>query len=181
MTTSTPAKASSPANISPVGPPPAITTACSVMTHGQHDSVACGKPPPSRYASTGGEGYGLISTPALRFLRQCCPARPSSPSDLGSLRRCRRCRRRRAHRRRRRTALQPRPMRRASRACLLLPQRRLAGVAMYAAPNRVLHEDPRPPVDRGRTECGEGRLVSWARIPLVLVEVVCGKVLRLQT
>src|SRR6185503_14577835 len=31
MTTSTPANASSPANIRPVGPPPAITTACSVM------------------------------------------------------------------------------------------------------------------------------------------------------
>src|SRR6476646_1623676 len=32
MTTSAPANASSPANISPVGPPPAITTACSVIT-----------------------------------------------------------------------------------------------------------------------------------------------------
>src|SRR5258706_6412760 len=31
MTTSTAANASSPANISPVGPPPAITTACSVI------------------------------------------------------------------------------------------------------------------------------------------------------
>jgi len=31
MATSTPAKANSPANISPVGPPPAITTACSVI------------------------------------------------------------------------------------------------------------------------------------------------------
>ena len=31
MTTSIPANASSPANISPVGPPPAITTACSVV------------------------------------------------------------------------------------------------------------------------------------------------------
>ena len=31
MATSTPAYASSPANISPVGPPPAITTACSVI------------------------------------------------------------------------------------------------------------------------------------------------------
>src|SRR6185295_12534566 len=31
MTTSTPANANSPANISPVGPPPAITTACSVI------------------------------------------------------------------------------------------------------------------------------------------------------
>src|SRR5918993_5432051 len=31
MATSTPANANSPANISPVGPPPAITTACSVI------------------------------------------------------------------------------------------------------------------------------------------------------
>src|SRR4051794_33585398 len=31
MATSTPASASSPASISPVGPPPAITTACSLM------------------------------------------------------------------------------------------------------------------------------------------------------
>src|SRR5688500_9652839 len=31
MTTSTPANASSPASIRPVGPPPAITTACSVI------------------------------------------------------------------------------------------------------------------------------------------------------
>ena len=31
MATSTPANASSPASISPVGPPPAITTACSVI------------------------------------------------------------------------------------------------------------------------------------------------------
>ena len=31
IATSTPANASSPANISPVGPPPAITTACSVI------------------------------------------------------------------------------------------------------------------------------------------------------
>src|SRR5271165_1805665 len=31
MATSTPANASSPANISPVGPPPVITTACSVI------------------------------------------------------------------------------------------------------------------------------------------------------
>jgi hypothetical protein len=31
MATSTPANISSPANISPVGPPPAINTACSVI------------------------------------------------------------------------------------------------------------------------------------------------------
>ena len=34
MATSTPASASSPASISPVGPPPTITTACSVMASG---------------------------------------------------------------------------------------------------------------------------------------------------
>src|SRR5215218_10764881 len=32
MATSTPANANSPANINPVGPPPAITTACSFIT-----------------------------------------------------------------------------------------------------------------------------------------------------
>jgi hypothetical protein len=31
--TSTPANASSPANISPLGPPPAITTECSIIRH----------------------------------------------------------------------------------------------------------------------------------------------------
>src|ERR1700694_5414821 len=69
MTTSTPANANSPASISPVGPPPAITTACSVIalrrsgrdrlqrtSHGQHVWVACGKTPPSRYVADGGEG-----------------------------------------------------------------------------------------------------------------------------
>src|SRR3989442_720642 len=55
MTTSAPANVSSPANISPVGPAPAITTACSVTSHRQHDWVACGKPPPSRYAAHGGQ------------------------------------------------------------------------------------------------------------------------------
>ena len=33
MTLLTPASASSPASISPVGPPPTITTACSVISH----------------------------------------------------------------------------------------------------------------------------------------------------
>src|SRR6266702_4236993 len=33
MATSTPANANSPPNISPVGPPPATTTACSAMRH----------------------------------------------------------------------------------------------------------------------------------------------------
>src|SRR2546430_17505769 len=33
MATSTPANANSPANISPVGPPPATTTACSAIRH----------------------------------------------------------------------------------------------------------------------------------------------------
>src|SRR3954449_6175136 len=39
MTTSTPANANSPANISPVGPPPAISTACSVIASRCSDSV----------------------------------------------------------------------------------------------------------------------------------------------
>ena len=39
MATSTPANASSPANISPVGPPPAITTACSVIATLRHSCL----------------------------------------------------------------------------------------------------------------------------------------------
>src|SRR6202011_5380470 len=54
MATSIPANANSPANISPVGPPPAITTACSVMVR---DSTArpgsCRKPPGALYAGSG--------------------------------------------------------------------------------------------------------------------------------
>src|SRR5436190_177530 len=75
MTTSIPANASSPANISPVGPPPAITTACSVIStprtpdrrqrtsHGQHVWGACGKPPRSRYVASGGVGANLYRRP----------------------------------------------------------------------------------------------------------------------
>src|SRR5688500_945903 len=56
---STPASASSAASMSPVGPPPAISTACSVIAgHGQHVSVACSKPPPARYVAHGGLGSG---------------------------------------------------------------------------------------------------------------------------
>src|SRR5712671_5674890 len=39
MATSMPASASSPANISPVGPPPATTTACSAIRHPQPPQV----------------------------------------------------------------------------------------------------------------------------------------------
>jgi hypothetical protein len=40
MATSTPVNANSAANISPVGPPPAITTACSVMATTPADDYA---------------------------------------------------------------------------------------------------------------------------------------------
>src|SRR5215211_3725151 len=46
MATSTPANASSPANISPVGPPPAITTACSVIATPR---PASRRSPPARH------------------------------------------------------------------------------------------------------------------------------------
>src|SRR5215216_6813908 len=46
MATSTPANANSPANISPVGPPPAITTACSVIATPR---PASRRPPPARH------------------------------------------------------------------------------------------------------------------------------------
>src|SRR5438445_10112902 len=66
MATSTPASASSPANISPVGPPPATTTACSAIRHPHFrpevqvaagDSAArpgpCRKPLGARYTENG--------------------------------------------------------------------------------------------------------------------------------
>src|SRR5829696_8244302 len=46
MATSTPANANSPANISPVGPPPAITTACSVIAALRPASC---RPPPAHH------------------------------------------------------------------------------------------------------------------------------------
>src|SRR5919107_3425418 len=46
MATSTPANANSPANISPVGPPPAITTACSVIATLRPASC---RPPPAHH------------------------------------------------------------------------------------------------------------------------------------
>src|SRR5271166_5146450 len=49
MATSTPANASSPANISPVGPPPAIVTACSVI-------------------ATLRFGTGLTTSPPVRYI-----------------------------------------------------------------------------------------------------------------
>ena len=48
MTTSIPARASSPASISPVGPPPAITTACSVIA----TAPIRARPSPSRPGSS---------------------------------------------------------------------------------------------------------------------------------
>src|SRR4051794_19991036 len=48
MATSTPANASSPASISPVGPPPAITTGCSVMGTRRPDP----SPPPPAFRSS---------------------------------------------------------------------------------------------------------------------------------
>src|SRR5262245_13484299 len=87
MTTSAPASVSSAASISPVGPPPAITTPWSVTSHPQHVSAACGKTPRARYVATGGAVsliYGgridLIDPPATalgeeaqRLVDQCPP------------------------------------------------------------------------------------------------------------
>src|SRR5262245_50920676 len=47
MATSTPANTNSPASIIPVGPPPAITTACSVIAILLPASPASGSPPPA--------------------------------------------------------------------------------------------------------------------------------------
>src|SRR5919197_2434059 len=95
MTTSIPANASSPANISPVGPPPAITTACLVIdtsrpdiaatTHASRSSQfrrhrlaagdyaarpgACGKPPSVGYIECGEERI-VLAKRAARFLRR---------------------------------------------------------------------------------------------------------------
>ncbi len=74
MATSTPANANSPANISPVGPPPAITTACSVIvpptsvgscfqrTMMGHDAVLAASPPPLDILKVAGSGI-LLSLP----------------------------------------------------------------------------------------------------------------------
>ena len=51
MATSTPANASSPASISPVGPPPAITTACSLFTRLTHHARNSSRQLPARWAS----------------------------------------------------------------------------------------------------------------------------------
>ena len=58
MATSTPANANSPASISPVGPPPAITTACSVMATPQPDTSTRTHAyrPPIRYANAMASG-----------------------------------------------------------------------------------------------------------------------------
>src|SRR5206468_1077846 len=52
IATSTPANASSPANISPVGPPPAITTACSVIATLRSAPAARTPAPPRRVPAT---------------------------------------------------------------------------------------------------------------------------------
>ncbi len=62
MATSTPANANSPATISPVGPPPAITTACSV--------IATLLPPPAPH----------LSRPPLRPRRPTRPHRVPAPA-----------------------------------------------------------------------------------------------------
>src|SRR5438067_6301332 len=61
----------------------------------------------------------------------------------------------------------------------LLPQIGLARVAPYTGPHHVLHEDPGPAVDRRGAEGGQRRLVPGARVALVAVEVVGGKMLGL--
>src|SRR2546423_15720703 len=73
MRTSVPASVSSAASIIPVGPPPAITTACSDIHHSSFPNVceetlhhcpgACGKPLGRYYIEV--EGVGLTSS--------CCP------------------------------------------------------------------------------------------------------------
>src|ERR1700693_2613749 len=64
MATSTPANANSPANISPVGPPPATTTACSAIllnlrtklrSQRRTERGACGKPRGALYIEGGKE------------------------------------------------------------------------------------------------------------------------------
>src|SRR6185312_16760242 len=73
MATSIPASASSPASIIPVGPPPAITTACSVTTtpvsvgsgsasHSAARPGPCRKPPGAQYVESG----GVLAIPPFR-------------------------------------------------------------------------------------------------------------------
>jgi hypothetical protein len=83
MTTSTPANANSPANISPVGPPPTITTACSVIaTLRQSRRRRTTRPRATRtstttHASRGsvGFGFGRRFYGMIRVLKQA----PCSP------------------------------------------------------------------------------------------------------
>ena len=60
IATSTPASASSPASISPVGPPPAITTACSVTIRRPVSRLCFGR----RFCGTTG---GLAASPPVRY------------------------------------------------------------------------------------------------------------------
>src|SRR5262249_33280243 len=83
MATSIPASANSPANIRPVGPPPAITTACLVMSRllclpAGGDAAGrgppYGKPPWGLYSEVGGAGACDL---AANFTPpQSCAARP---------------------------------------------------------------------------------------------------------
>src|ERR1700719_4351721 len=61
MATSTPAKANSPANISPVGPPPAITTACSVIV----PPISVGNLLPATMMQ---HVRGLAASPVVRYI-----------------------------------------------------------------------------------------------------------------
>jgi hypothetical protein len=77
MATSTFANANSPASISPVGPPPAITTACSVIPHpGRHDAgrqrAHLLADRHQRHADTG-QQLGELRLRAHRHLRAECP------------------------------------------------------------------------------------------------------------
>src|ERR1700693_5353149 len=84
MATSTPANASSPANISPVGPPPATTTACSAILlnlrtrlrrQRRTERGACGKPRGALYIEGGKEW--VLSFPLI------IPCGRSSPLRSG--------------------------------------------------------------------------------------------------
>ena len=71
MATSTPANASSPASISPVGPPPTITTACSVIS-----------PRTSRFSHRAAmllHDAGLPASPPVRYILKVPGSRHSPP------------------------------------------------------------------------------------------------------
>src|SRR5450759_3535440 len=84
IATSTPANASSPANVSPVGPPPAITTACSVIPHPhfrrfwsrleilQHDPGLAASPLVRYTLRTARSGYSPSTCPLGRTSLESC-------------------------------------------------------------------------------------------------------------